>query len=232
MYFAPSFEPDENQNGIDRSDVGHFCVRFSQRSPWKGECSMKQTRSPEKANILALIRSAQAGDEAAFTELFSLYEHLIDAQCAQYASSAPSEQEARSEALAALWRAISSYDTVGSPVAFGLYARICIGNALISAVRKWKRMEKTLSLDSVEHVVLPAGSESDPAHYVQEQEQYDALQARMRETLSPREQQIWIRFVGGYSATEIARELRIEKKAVENAIFRARRKLRRMLLPN
>ena len=193
---------------------------------------MNQTRNPEKANVLALIRSAQAGDEAAFTELFSLYEHLIDAQCAQYVSSAPSEQEARSEALAALWRAISSYDAESSPVAFGLYARICIGNALISAVRKWKRMGRTLSLDSAEHAVLPAGAESDPAHYFLEQEQYDALQARVRETLSSREQQIWIRFVGGYSAGEIAEELGCEKKSVENAIFRARRKLRQMLLPH
>ncbi len=217
---------------IGQSDVGHFCVLSYQSSPWKGENPMEQTRSPEKANILAMIRSAQAGNEAAFTELFSMYEHLIDAQCAQYVSSAPSDQEARSEALAALWRAISTYDTVASPVAFGLYARICIGNALISAVRKWKRMEKPISLDSVEHIALRAEAESNPAHYVQEQEQYDALQARVRETLSPREQQIWIRFVAGYSSAEISRELGVEKKAVDNAIFRARRKLRRVLLPN
>ena len=80
--------------------------------------------------------------------------------------------------------------------------------------------------------MLGAGAESDPAHYFLEQEQYDALQARVRETLSSREQQIWIRFVGGYSAGEIAEELGCEKKSVENAIFRARRKLRQMLLPH
>ena len=80
--------------------------------------------------------------------------------------------------------------------------------------------------------MLGAGAESDPAHYFLEQEQYDALQARVRETLSSREQQIWIRFVGGYSAGEIAEELGCENKSVENAIFRARRKLRQMLLPH
>lgn len=180
---------------------------------------------------LALLRLAQSGDEAAFSELFAKYANLIDAQCAQYAADAPSEQELRSEAIAAFWHAACKFDTEQSAVTFGLYAQICIGNQLISCLRKWRRMGKTVSLDDDGIAELDADERSNPAYYVLEREQYLELHSKMEQALSKGERQVWLRFIAGRTASEIAEELGKDKKSVENAIFRARKKLRAAIPP-
>ncbi len=187
---------------------------------------METQRKQERPEVLSLIVKTQAGDEVAFSELFSLYTNLIDSQCHQYAEGAPSEQELRSEAIAAFWHAACKYDTAQAEVTFGLYARICISNQLISCQRKWRRMSPPISLDTEEMETLGADEKSDPAYYVLEREGYLALQKRMEAVLSPAEKQIWLLFVTGRTAAEIAAELQKDKRSVENAIFRARKKLR------
>lgn len=187
---------------------------------------MSNQQNRQDPAVLELIRRAQAGDEAAFSELFAQYAHLIDAQCEQYEADAPSEQELRSEAIAAFWHATSKYDTEQLAVTFGLYAQICIGNQLISCLRKWRRMGKTVPLDSAEIEALGAGEDSNPAYYVVEKEQYLALREKMEEALSKGEREVWLLFIAGRTAAEIAQMLKKDKKSVENAIFRARKKLR------
>ena len=192
---------------------------------------MSNQQNRQDHEVLNLIRRAQTGDEAAFSELFEQYAHLIDAQCEQYRADAPSEQELRSEVIAAFWHAASKYDTEQASVTFGLYAQICIGNQLISCLRKWRRMSKPVSLNSAEVEALGADEESNPAYYVLEKEQYLSLHQKMEDLLSKGERQIWLLFISGRTALEIAQMLGKDKKSVENAIFRARKKLRAALPP-
>ena len=183
----------------------------------------------EKKELLALIRQAQNGDESAFSRLFAQYWNLIDSACHQYAPQFPSEQEICSVAIEALWNAVCSYDTEQSSVTFGLYAQICIRNRIISLLRKNRHTNTPLSLDAAEE--LCADEDSNPAHYVIEQEKYRELEKIITDVLSVGEQQIWLRFVAGHTAAEIAQELGKEPKSVENAIYRARKKLRGAIPP-
>ena len=187
----------------------------------------------EEETVIQLLRAAQSGDEGAYSELFERYAPLIDSNCKQFSEGAPSEQELRSEAIAAFWHAICAYDVEQANVTFGLFARICVSNQLISCLRKWRRIRPALSLDSAEMAArLEADDSSNPANGVMEREQYLELRRMMESVLSPKECRIWELFIEGRTALEIAELLKVSKKSVENAIFRARKKLKENLPPH
>ena len=178
-----------------------------------------------------LVRRAQEGDEAAFARLVEQYTPLIDSVCDQYSADAPSEQELLSEAFSAFWGAVRSFDDSQSSVTFGLYAKICLNRRIADCLRKQKRIKPILSLDSDLIAEPEADEDSNPAHYVMERENYLELMQKMELLLSQKERQIWLLFVEGNTASEIANQLDIEKKDAENAIFRARKKLRQHIPP-
>ena len=61
---------------------------------------------------------------------------------------------------------------------------------------------------------------------VLEKEQASALHRQIAEVLSRQEREIFLLFVNGLSYDEIAARMQISAKSVDNAIQRARRKLR------
>ena len=189
--------------------------------------------NPREEATRALVRNAQAGNDAAYSELFELYAHLIDSACRSYAEDAPSEQELRSEAITAFWHAICRFNPEQKEVTFGLFARICVSNQLKSYYRKWKQIPSPVSLDSEELAsTLQADESSNPANGVVEREQYLELLQMIETVLSPQERRIWLLFTEGKTATEIAELSGGDKKSVQNAIFRARKKLRNAFPPH
>ena len=193
---------------------------------------MEQKDQTQNHSASQLVFLAQAGDEGAFSQLFDQYTPLINSLCVKHGSDAPSEQELRSELIAAFWDAVRSFDVQRESVTFGLYAKVCLGHKITDCLRKWKRIKPVLSLDSDEISMQGADEESNPAHYVVQRENYLELIRKTELLLSPKERRIWLLFVEGSTAAEIAKELNIEKKEAENAIFRARKKLRQHIPPN
>ena len=193
--------------------------------------TMDQKKQPHDQSVSELVRRAQEGDEAAFSQLFDQYSPLLESFCSRHAADAPSEQELRSEVIAAFWDAIQAFDTQRESVTFGLYAKVCLGHRMTDCLRKWKKIKPLLSLDSDEIAQRDADEDSNPAHYVVQQENYLELIRKTELFLSPKERRVWLLFVEGNTAAEIAKELKIEKKDAENAIFRARKKLRQRIPP-
>ena len=186
-------------------------------------------RDQQDEAIVALLRAAQADGEEAYAQLFQRYAPLIESACRKHLREALSEQELRSAVIDSFVQAIRSYNVEEPAVTFGLYADICINNRIVDCLRRWKRIPRPLSLDSVERVSLGADDSSNPAHSVVAQEQYLELRRRMEQALSQKECCIWELYIEGRSAVEIAELLGIEKRSVENAVFRARKKLRQSL---
>ncbi len=219
-------------NGTYLGGSGVFFVPLSCHPAQERNLPMSHPNPQEEATR-ALVRDAQAGNDNAYSELFELYANLIDSVCRSYEEDAPSEQELRSEAITAFWHAICRFNLEQKEVSFGLFARICMANQLKSYYRKWKQIPCPVSLDTEELAgTLQADESSNPANGVVEQEQYLELLQMMETVLSSQERRIWLLFTEGKTASEIATLSGVDKKSVQNAIFRARKKLRNAIPPH
>ena len=182
------------------------------------------TNSDQTEVLLRLIRK---GEQQAFTDLLKLYEPLVRAEVAHYTSGldAFDVDDFRQVALLALYRASLSFDLSQSEVEFGLYAKICINNALSSFLRLWLRGKSELPL-SDDWIGEGDQGEGDPARRLMEEEAVQLLLAHIRRVLSPFENRVWNLHMAGYSNKEIGRALGKEPHSIENAVYRIRRKLR------
>ena len=102
-------------------------------------CCMSQKNNPEKTAVSVLVAKVKKGDQAAFDRLLRLYEPMIRSTVAQFARGKNDAEDLHQEALAVFYRAIMTFDTEQPGVEFGLYAKICITNALITQARAARR---------------------------------------------------------------------------------------------
>ena len=185
--------------------------------------------STEQHDLSPLLTLAKEGDQTAFDTLLVQYtpliEHRLTVARARRSDILPEdEKDLRQEAHLAFYRALLGYNADQHEVSFGLYAKICIENALISALRKIRPAEETLDYDTL--AALPADKSEDPAQRLREQEDYEALCHRIARALSPFESAIWQRYIAGMTAPDIARQLGKDTRSIHNAIYRIRNKLR------
>ena len=89
-------------------------------------------------DLLSLLADVRAGKEAAFVRLTELYDALLRDRAAKFSRNMYEAEDAYQEACLALYRAALRYSE-GEGVTFGLFAKICINNALASHYRKVNR---------------------------------------------------------------------------------------------
>jgi RNA polymerase sigma factor (sigma-70 family) len=186
-----------------------------------------------KESLLALISQAQSGSGEAFEALFSRYRPLIESSVHSFISVETSMQEAEDlmeEAKHVFLSAITSYDLSREGVEFGLYAKICIKNGLISELRRQKQRRKlgVVSLAGDEESFTE--NDGDPASRFVEEEDFRQLYRMIRANLSELENKVWWMYVAGATVSDIAKALGKDEKSVHNAIYRIRAKLKRLLV--
>ena len=190
---------------------------------------MSQEQTCDTPETLIFIARAKQGDADAFDTLLTQYGPLIEHRLQTARARRPDilpedEKDLRQEAHLAFYRALLSYNAEQQNVSFGLYAKICIENALISALRKLAPIADLLDYETM--ISLPADREEDPSLRLREQEDYEALSRRIARSLSPFENRIWQRYIAGMTAPDIARLLGKDTRSIHNAIYRIRNKLR------
>jgi RNA polymerase sporulation-specific sigma factor len=190
---------------------------------------MSDEKILDTPETLTLLSIAKTGDQAAFDTLLTQYTPLIEHRLQTVRTRRPDilpedEKDLRQEAHLAFYRALLGYNVEQHDVSFGLYAKICIENALVSALRKIQPSSELLDYDTM--VSLPAGNEEDPSQRLREQEDYEALCHRIARILSPYENAIWQRYIAGMTASQIAEQLGRDSRSIHNAIYRIRHKLR------
>ena len=174
-----------------------------------------------ESNLNDYLVAARVGDQAAFEELLARYTPLIESLISPYTPVCDAE-DLRQEASIAFYRAVERFDVEREGVQFGLYAKICIRNHLISFARRMPASEAIVSLDSRES----AQEEADPAQSLMDEESYTALYRRVEALLSPYENRVWWLYLSGRTAREIAILFSKDERSVQNAIYRIRKKLR------
>lgn len=186
-------------------------------------------RSPDPA-VREWILAAQAGSREAYLALCAKYRPLLEASVARFDTAEMTAQERadmREEAERTFLGAITSYDTEQDAVDFGLYAKICLRNGLIS---EWRHLQTLRRVSAVTLTDEEATTE-DPAEQMEEDERFNRLCRTVRGYLSDFENRVWWQYVTGVSVADIARDLDCEERSVHNAIYRIRRKLRERLTP-
>ena len=134
------------------------------------------------------------------------------------------------EAYVALLSAIGSYDEQKG-ASFSTYAITCINNRLADAVKTANRQKNRVLNDSVsltdDSNPVEIISYESPEKQTLDQEQYLELMHKIEDVLSEKEKKVLLLWVDGYDYTEIAEMLDMPVKSVDNALQRARRKLRK-----
>ncbi len=185
--------------------------------------------SAKKNNVLSdieLISLIRNGSEKAFNLLIRQYSGLVSAMCSRYYSPFFSREDWFQEGMIGLLDAVRSYSTNGT-AAFSTYAAICIKNRLNSVLKKNSAMhfDAELSVLQYSHELVSA-VESPEASFIQN-ESYGFFTKSFSELLSKTEQQVFKYYLSGYSYKEIAYLSGICEKSVDNALCRAKQKLKK-----
>ena len=177
--------------------------------------------------LAKIISSVKDGDEVAFATLVDIYDALIKASVSRFRPSFEKTSEGITDtedieqiAKMALYKAAVKYrGGTGEEydgVTFGLFAKICITNSLISALREQKnRSARTQKRTDLLDVAL-RDDEKIP----------DDFSERVNSALSKYEKQVLECFISGKSARETADYLDRTPRSVSNALFRLKAKLK------
>ena len=184
----------------------------------------------KKTDISVLIKAVRDGDQSAFEQILHQYSPLIDAAIAKFTKdqiSKAHEEDLRQEATIVFYNAILNYDLESDGVEFGLYAKICVNNAIISELRHLKKTKPEQFLSDIE--VSISEIEDEPSESIIEKESLQRIDRLIRSALSAFEYHVWCLYTSGKTAGEIAVEVGRSKKSIENAVYRIRKKLRETL---
>ncbi len=190
----------------------------------------EQDTSAQTEELIAAVKN---GSQVAFSRLLEAYAPLIASMVKKYSPENASRQDVEDleqDALAVFYNAIMSYDLDQNGVKFGLYAKICIGNRLISSVRIMnKRNNGLIGLDDARTEGDGDTVTFDPAWRIVQEENFKSLYSRISANLSEYENRIWWLYASGAHAKDIAERVGKDEKSVSNAIYRIRKKLRELL---
>lgn len=193
---------------------------------------MRKQSIPKDEELNKLIELVVAGDSDSFTKLVDKYNPLLKKILVAYSTEEMSNEDVEDlsqEELIAFYRAIINFDKEQTDVEFGLYAKICITNSMVSykraAVKKSK--ESLIGDEEMNSITDPEG---EVPKFFEMRESERELGEQIERTLSAYENEVWSYYVNGYSSKEIAIKLNSNEKSIDNAIFRIRKKLKTLLI--
>ncbi len=175
------------------------------------------------------LSDIKSGDRSAFEELLGRYEPLILSECAALLDKLPEFKGEREEMLQegrlALYSAVMKYEE-NDKVTFGLYAKICIHNRLVSYIRKLSAAKRRRDRLADKTVKNASGSAEELALAL---EKSGTLRQLLDTESSSYEKKVFSMYLEKKSYAEIARVLGRSEKSVANAICRVKAKLKKRL---
>jgi len=173
----------------------------------------------------ALVRAAQQGDQAAFTEIVRRYQRAVYRVAYGLTRRAEDADDLAQEAFVRAYRALDTF-RVGEPL-YPWLSRITV-NLAYSLFRRRKRRPET-ELEPLLEAGQQWASDDDPVEDLAGREQIEQLRASFA-GLTPEHQAILVlRIVQGLSYDEIARTLNVPVGTVMSRLSRARGELRSRL---
>lgn len=163
-------------------------------------------------------------DSGKITELISRHMKTVFALAAKYSKSADYD-ELVSDGMQGLLAAISGYDSAKGE--FSVFLSACIENRLKNTAKKSIRHKSMIKGTTDEIIDEIADERPGPEEIAIEKESSEMVLNDMRTNLTALEFECMNGILMGLSYGEIAQRLNIDKKAVDNAVMRARTKLKK-----
>ena len=173
-----------------------------------------------------LVRMAQEGSETAEEILIEKYKGLVKNKAKTYYITGADSEDVVQEGMIGLLGSVYGYDP-DEGVRFETFATVCISNRIKSAVRNQLRSKHMplngyVDIDDVEI----SDDMSDPQTMIIMQERFEDLSESIEKKLTDLEKDVLRLHIGGHNYSSIAEMLSISVKSVDNALQRARKKLK------
>lgn len=173
------------------------------------------------------VYAARYGDKAAMNELISAFAPTVESIASGYVGRCPmTRSDLIQEGMIGLLGSVYGYDP-DEGVRFETFATVCISNRIKSAVRNQLRSKHMplngyVDIDGVEI----SDDMSDPQTMIIMQERFEDLSESIEKKLTHLEKDVLRLHIGGHNYSSIAEVLSISVKSVDNALQRARKKLK------
>ena len=176
-----------------------------------------------------LVKAVQDGNPSALTVLTVRYMPIVISRAEGYFSDGSDKEDLAQEGMIGLLRAIRSYnDDRGA--SFHTFALLCIDRNIISAVRSSLSAKKIpssslLYIDEIQGDTLLADKAS-PEDDLIAKDTVERIYSELEGILSKTEFAVFKLYLKGNTYEAISSKLLLTKKAVDNAVCRARKKLK------
>lgn len=162
------------------------------------------------------------------SSIISQFMPFIEKKVSSYKLNGFSKEDLIQEGRIALLSAVNTYKEEKG-VSFEAYAKRCISNGLASFIRfnlslKSKPLSGYASLDDEEIVSL-----SDPIDKLLEKEALELFKDKLSESLSENEKRVLGLYLRGEGNKQIAILLKSDEKSVQNALYRIRQKIKKII---
>lgn len=178
-----------------------------------------------------LVERARAGDQAAFRQLFDLYNRRAYAVAIGVVKNPQDALDVVQDAFVKVHRHLDGFQGTSS---FYTWLYRIVMNLAIDHVRKAKRARKTEYDDGVQRkddelagdgALMPRILDANPGKTALRKELTDALQAALDELPEHHRAVILLRELDGMSYEEMAETLDVPKGTIMSRLFHARRKM-------
>lgn len=170
-----------------------------------------------------LVQLIKSGNETPLRVLIKRYIPIIKSKAEKFSFGADMD-DFEQEGIMALYSAAGVFNS--SISSFKTFACVCIERTMISYLRKAyskKQIPKEALVYFDDNNEFP--DKKTPESMIIEKEESDLLAKRIKEGLSKQEYKVLLLFLQGNSFESIANTLGLSLKAVNNSIYRARKKI-------
>lgn len=189
-----------------------------------------------KEEELKLLTEFKSGDLESQKIIFNLFESYTKSLCKRYFIRGASLEDLQQICRIGIVNAVFSYDP--SQGDFVYFTCMVMKRHVLTGVKTANRGKVTVHLgasslhisseDREEYLldlVVDQSMLSNPEDFVVQQEVIKSILANLKAFLSPLEYAMYLAQVDGYSFAEIASDLGVSEKSVDNGLCRAKKKL-------
>ena len=178
----------------------------------------------------AIAELAASGSESAANHLIARYRNYVYKCAASYFVTGGEHEDIVQEGMIGLYKAIRDYnpDLFAN---FSAFAATCIKRQIISAVKASTRkkhipLNSYISLSDSDHETENVASEqNEPLSVMLDKEYRRGVSVKISKKLSKFELKVLYCYLDGMSYAEISEAVGKDTKAVDNAIYRIKKKL-------